>query len=154
MHQWDQSIPPLCHHHSSFPSELSQNCKHSLTSCLWLWSLTPLAYESYSPTDVSMPQSHPWCFLGEWRQSLRVSSGDRAQPDPGHSLGDSSLTNTLLGKLSWLSGIYSAHLSAVCCGQHVSCNAVQRQNGTVKKVNTLYTKHWPTTHTWGHVCGS
>lgn len=87
VYQWDKSIPPLWHHHSSFPSVPSPNCKHSLTSCLGLWSLTPVACGSCSPTDVSVPQSPPGCFLAERRQPQRVSSGDRARPDPGHSPG-------------------------------------------------------------------
>lgn len=136
--------PPPCHHHSSFPSAPSQNCKHSLTSCPRLWSLTLVAYGSCSPTDVSVLQSPPGCFLAEWRQTWRVSLGDRARPDPGRSLGEESLTNTLLGKLSWPLAIYSAHLSAVCCGQHISCSARQRQNGTVKTLNTPYIEHEPT----------
>lgn len=89
LHQWDKSICSLCHHHSSFPSAPSPNCKHSLTSCLRLWSLTPVSYVRWSPTDVSVAQSPPGCFLAEWRRSLRVSSGDRAWPDPGHLLGES-----------------------------------------------------------------
>lgn len=61
------TIIPHIHQH------LPNNCKHSLTSRLMLWALTPVAYGSCSPTDVSVPQSHPQCFLGEWRQSLRFS---------------------------------------------------------------------------------
>ena len=137
LHQGDENIPPLRHNHSSFPSAPFPNCKHSLTRCLRLWPLTWVAYGSCSPTDVSVPQSPPGCFLAEWRRSRRVSSGDRARPDPGHTLGDKSLTNTLLGNLSWRLVIYSAHLLAVSCGQSVSCNVEQRQKGIVKKVNYI-----------------
>lgn len=119
----------LCHHHSSFPSSLSPNCKHPFTPCLRLWSLTPVAHGSCSPTDVSVPQSPPGCFLAEWRPSRRVSSGERTRPDPGHPLGDTSLTNTLLGKLCWLLAIY--------------CQLFAEDNVSAamqSKVNTLYVK--------------
>lgn len=81
-----KSIHSPRHHHSSFPSAPSPNCKHSLTSCPRLRSLTPVSCGSSSPTDVSAPQSPLGCFLAEWRRSLRVSLGDRAGPDPGHLL--------------------------------------------------------------------
>lgn len=89
LYQWDKSIHSLRHHHSSFPSAPSPNCKHSLYSCPRLWSLTPVSYGSWSPTDVSVPRSPLGCFLAEWRHSLRVSSGDRVRPDPGHLLEES-----------------------------------------------------------------
>lgn len=114
LYQWDKSIHSLRHHHSSFPSAPSPNCKHSLTSCPRLWSLTPVSYGSWSPTDVSVPQSPLGCFLAEWRHSLRVSSGDRVRPDQVICSRKASLTNTRLGKLIWLLVIYSANLSVVC----------------------------------------
>lgn len=112
---------------TSYPSDTiicllapSPNCKHSLIPCLQLWSLTLLLHGRCSPTDVSAFLSPPGCFLAEWSRSRSVSSGDR---DQGHLLWDKSLTNTLLGKLSWLLAIYSAHLSAIGWGQLVNCNA-------------------------------
>lgn len=136
LHQWDKNIRSLCHHHSSFPSAPSPNCKHSLTSCLRLWSLTPVSYGSWSPTDVSVPQSPPGCFLAEWRRSLRVSSGDRGWPDPGHLLGESLALQHSTEKTQLSVGLLFSTL--VSC-LHVS-RVGQRQNGTVEKINIPHIK--------------
>lgn len=117
VYQRDGSIRSLCHHHSSFPSAASPNCKHSPTSCLRLRSLTPVSYGRWSPTDVSVPQSPPLPLSG-WAAAL--SEGFLGWPSltrPGslaRGCTGALLANTLPGKFNWLLVIYSAQLSAVC----------------------------------------
>ena len=109
-------------------------------------SLTPVAYGSCSPTDVSMPLSPPWCFLAEWRQSRRVSSGDWAQPGLGRPLWEWIAYQHQTGKTQQTFG----HLfSAVVSCLRASC--IGRQNGIARKVNTTYIKHDPICHDWGQI---
>lgn len=85
-----------------------------------------------------------WLSGGSLRGFSRVT-----EPDQTHVMRSGKACSPPLHQEpsvdDWLLAICSAHLSAVCSGQRVSCNAGQRQNGIVKTVNTPYIKHEPNT---------
>lgn len=142
--QWKESNSPLCHIIFNFHQLHPQTVNTTQLLSAAVIALTPVAYGSCSPTDVSMPQSPPWCFLAEWRQSRRVSSGDWAQPGLGRPLWEWIAHQHQTGKTQQTFG----HLfSTVVSCLRASYNG--RQHGTVRKVNTPYNDQ--ICHDWGQI---